>query len=497
MNKKLFVLLFLCSGLVSAQNVIIVVIDGARFSETFGGGNIYIPHLYDDMRPGGYLFTNFRIAHAGKTETNPGHSSMLTGTWQQIANDGSEHPDKPTVFEYFRKELNASVTENYVICGKSKLNILSYSTDSDYGILYQASVNCSTFTDNQVYNNLLSIMENNHPRLMIVNLPETDIKAHTGVWTDYVNAITNADSLVYDLWQHILSGEDGYTPANTTLLITNDHGRHDDSHGGFINHGDDCDGCEHIMLLAIGRNVSQGLVNSDVHYQIDIAPTIGELLNFDTPQSIGVSLYDGINPLPVELNSFSAFRENNSIRLAWETITEINNYGFEIQRSDFSMNLHPDEWESIGFVLGNGNSNTIKKYSFRDEKNPVGIISYRLKQIDNDGSISYSAVVVVDQDILTELLLEQNFPNPFNPATKITFAVSQTRSPLPGGEGGGIVTLKVYDVLGSEIVTLVNEYKQAGLYEIEFDGSSLSSGVYYYRLQSGGKIIAKKMLLIK
>ncbi len=126
MKLRTIVLVIVCIKLSFAQNVIIVVVDGARYSETFGAGATYIPHLYNDLKPLGAVYTNFRIADEGKTETNPGHSSMLTGTWQQIANDGSQRPNKPTVFEYFRKELGSSIIENYAVAGKSKLNILSY-----------------------------------------------------------------------------------------------------------------------------------------------------------------------------------------------------------------------------------------------------------------------------------------------------------------------------------------------------------------------------------
>ena len=117
------------------------------------------------------------------------------------------------------------------------------------------------------------------------------------------------------------------------MFVTNDHGRHDDAHGGFTNHGDDCEGCEHIMLLAIGRNVTAGVENSDLHYQIDIAPTVGDLLGFSTPEAVGISLFEGSNPLPVELASFSAMVLNNAIKLNWRTETEVNNYGFEIVRT--------------------------------------------------------------------------------------------------------------------------------------------------------------------
>ncbi|MGD8305465.1 MAG: T9SS type A sorting domain-containing protein [Ignavibacteria bacterium] len=258
--------------------------------------------MYDDLRPSGYLYTNFRIAHEGKTETNPGHATILSGTWQQVANDGSQHPTEPTLFEYFRKELSSGLTDNYIVGGKAKLSILSYSIEAEYGADYRASAICSDIPDNTVFNNCISVMETYHPRLILINLADTDRQGHSGVWSNYLNALANADNIVYQLWQHIQSGDYDYTMSNTTLFVTNDHGRHDDAHGGFTDHGDDCDGCEHIMLFAIGRNVSPGVENTDLHYQTDIAPTVGDLLNFNTPQAIGTSLYKGGNPLPVGIS---------------------------------------------------------------------------------------------------------------------------------------------------------------------------------------------------
>ncbi len=203
-------------------------------------------------------------------------------------------------------------------------------TDPDYGILYQASTSCSTLTDNQVYTNLLSIMATFHPRLMIVNFPDTDVKGHTGVWSDYLNALTNADNLVYQLWQHIQGGDYGYTATNTTMFVTNDHGRHTTDFSG---HGDDCDGCEHIMLLAIGRNVSQGVVINDLRFQIDLAPTIGDLLGFSTPQAVSISLYQVRIRFPSNFPPFTAkILKSGGVKLNWRTETEVSNYGFEVER---------------------------------------------------------------------------------------------------------------------------------------------------------------------
>ena len=483
--KSIIILLsLLLIDLSFAQNVIIVVIDGARYTETFGAGATYIPHMYNDLKPLGAVYTNFRIADEGKTETNPGHSSILTGTWQLIANDGTQRPTKPTVFEYFRQELGISLTENYVITGKSKLNVISYSSDPAYGFNYRASESCSTLSDNQVYNNLVTIMDTYHPRLIIINFPDTDLKGHSGVFAYYVNALTNADNLVYQLWQKIQS--DTYYQNTTTLFVTNDHGRHDDSHGGFKDHGDDCEGCEHIMLFAIGRNVTQDLVNNDMHYQVDIAPTIGDLLDFSTQQAVGTSLFQGLNPLPVELSFFSTSTNGSTVKLSWKTETEVNNYGFEVERA--SLSASPLRvWEKIGFVNGNGNSNSPKSYSYEDKNLTAGKYSYRIKQIDNDGQFEYSKTIEVDFGAPKKFELSQNYPNPFNPITTIRFNLPEA----------GNVKLTLFNILGQEIKTIVNEYKESGVHTINFDASELNSGMYIYKIETGTFVQTRKMTLVK
>ena len=270
--------------------MIIVVIDGARYSETFGSDGKYIPHMYNDLAPQGTVFTNFRIADEGITSTNPGQASILTGTWQLIKNDGSERPNKPTIFEYFRKELSAETTDCFIIAGKKKMEALSYSKFPSFGEDFGASTTCFDAEDDQVYDSLTKVMDTFHPKIILVNFPTTDKKGHTGKWNDYVNALKNADRLIYYLWQKIQS--DPYYKSKTTLFVTNDHGRHTDN---FKDHGDDCDGCEHIMLLAIGKNIPQGQKNSELHQQIDIAETTGRLLGFKTLFVEGIELFNSNN----------------------------------------------------------------------------------------------------------------------------------------------------------------------------------------------------------
>jgi hypothetical protein len=141
----------------------------------------------------------------------------------------------------------------------------------------------------------------------------------------------------------------------------------------------------------------------------------------------------------------------------------------------------------IGFIEGSGNSNSLKEYSFVDDKLFGGSkFTYRLKQIDNDGTFSYSDEINVEV-VPDKFELSQNYPNPFNPSTRIKYQLSSISQ----------VTLKVYDVLGNEVATLVNEEKPAGSYEVDFDASQLSSGIYFYKLQAGSFFETKKMLLLK
>ena len=194
--------------------------------------------------------------------------------------------------------------------------------------------------------------------------------------------------------------------------------------------------------------------------------------------------------VPVELTSFTATVKGNSVHLNWSTATEINNSGFEIERRAPSKSPPKGEtsrWGRIGFVEGKNTTTEAQSYLFEDQNVPPGIYQYRLKQIDFDGSIEYSNVIEVEIGIPEKFELFQNYPNPFNPSTTIRWqsTVSSHQS------------LKVYDFLGREVATLVDEYKPAGRYEVEFDAASLSSGIYLYKLKAGDFIETKKMILMK
>ncbi|MCW8995074.1 MAG: T9SS type A sorting domain-containing protein [Psychromonas sp.] len=188
------------------------------------------------------------------------------------------------------------------------------------------------------------------------------------------------------------------------------------------------------------------------------------------------------NIIPVELISFTASVNQKNINLNWITSTETNNQGFEVQRKSCNR-----EYEKIGFVAGCGTTTESHSYTFTDMNIPSGSYTYRLKQTDFDGSYKYSNEVSAEVGIPVEFELSQNYPNPFNPNTKISFSI-----PL-----SDFVTLKVYDVIGKEVTILVDEVKSAGYSAVEFDASSLPSGIYFYKIQAGSFTDIKKMVLLK
>ncbi len=200
--------------------------------------------------------------------------------------------------------------------------------------------------------------------------------------------------------------------------------------------------------------------------------------------------------VPVELVSFTAVNNSGNVLLNWKTITEVNNFGFEIERiSNYKQNEDGNSsnlnWEKIGFVQGFGNSTTPKDYSFVD-KNSVSPTLYRLKQIDFDGTFKYSDEIEVLDNAEFSFSLGQNYPNPFNPVTTIKFTIPSTVK----GEMSN-ARINVFDVLGREVVVLVNEAKEPGIYEVQFDASQFTSGVYFYQLKAGNFIETKKMLLVR
>jgi|GEM_PF-478989 len=188
--------------------------------------------------------------------------------------------------------------------------------------------------------------------------------------------------------------------------------------------------------------------------------------------------------LPVEMISFNASMTDKVIELKWRTASELNNFGFDIERRKHSE----EEFRKIGFMPGHGSSAEIHEYVYKDHLyNQIsGKLEYRLKQLDSNGNYSYSSIVEVNLNP-REFSLEQNYPNPFNPTTIIEFQVPYE----------SLVTLRVFDILGKEVSTLINNRYEPGSYRVDFSGLNLSDGTYIYSLTAGGLVLTKKMMLIR
>lgn len=186
-------------------------------------------------------------------------------------------------------------------------------------------------------------------------------------------------------------------------------------------------------------------------------------------------------PIPVELTAFTAVCDNGAVILQWTTATETNNKGFEIQRK---VN---DEFEVLSFVDGIGTTTSPQSYSYTDRSVSSGLYSYRLKQVDYNGSFTYSNIIEVNVTTPSQFELSQNYPNPFNPTTKINYAVPFDSK----------VTISVYSVTGELIAELVNDFVTAGAYSVDFDGRNLASGMYIYKMTAGNFTQTNKMMLMK
>jgi len=187
--------------------------------------------------------------------------------------------------------------------------------------------------------------------------------------------------------------------------------------------------------------------------------------------------------LPVELASFTSAISGNNVNLNWSTATETNNAGFDIERS-----VANGTWSKVGTVEGNGTTTSAHNYSFSDRNVATGTYNYRLKQIDFNGNFEYFNLSnEVNIGLPETFSLSQNYPNPFNPSTSINFSLPTDSK----------VSLKIYDMSGKEVANLLNEVKTAGYYSINFNASSLSSGIYFYSISAGNFTATKKMMLIK
>ncbi|MDG1333011.1 MAG: sulfatase-like hydrolase/transferase [Crocinitomicaceae bacterium] len=278
------------------ENVVIIVVDGARYSESWGDPtHANVPNL-DSLKSQGVFFPNF--FNFGDTRTVPGHTALITGVYENLDNNGYDTPTNPSIFQCWAKKFNASSNESWVITSKDKLEVLGNCTRSAWRDQYLPETHCGVNgdglmsgyqDDSATVAQGLAILEEYHPKLVLFNLREPDYSGHGGVWNQYLNAIQNSDEYVKQIIEFIQN--DPAYQGKTTIFITCDHGRHTDGVAeGFSGHGDDCEGCQRIGMLAIGPDFKQGKTVKTEYGQIDIARTIARMLDFEMPHGKGRSI---------------------------------------------------------------------------------------------------------------------------------------------------------------------------------------------------------------
>lgn len=282
------------------NKVIILVVDGPRYTETWGdSSHSLIPNRFALLNEG-VMVANFR--NNGATFTNPGHTAICTGVYDPIANNGSELPHYPSLLQVYVKHFgNPSYAA--LIASKDKLHILSNTTHSGYYDQFQCYKDCGVNgdgtggyrSDSITFLHVMDQLNSGIPKLMVVNFREPDTYGHLADSLGYIHAIQRTDQYVAEIYQFIQSHPN--YKDQTTLIVTNDHGRHTAGwNTGFVGHGDDCDGCRQIEFFAISPDFKKNTIVSNSYEQIDIAPTVAVLLGIPMKYSHGKVMWELFSP---------------------------------------------------------------------------------------------------------------------------------------------------------------------------------------------------------
>jgi len=270
--------------------VIIIVIDGPRYSETWGDStHQYIPYFANYIANTGIISTNF--TNEGTTYTVAGHTAITTGIYQPINNLGLEIPLYPSIFQCWRKTKQSEATSTWIISSKAKLEVLSDCQQPDFFGKFRPSTDCgfngggrksADRRDMETLIHAKRILQEHHPTLALIQFREPDYSGHLCIWEDYLEATMKVDARQYELWDMIQT--DPVFAGQTTVFLTNDHGRHlDRVADGFCSHGDGCRGCRHINFFASGPDFYENVILDTPHDLVDIFATTAELLNLHMP----------------------------------------------------------------------------------------------------------------------------------------------------------------------------------------------------------------------
>lgn len=286
-----------------SPHVILLVVDGERYSEAWGSpGRENIPRRANELAPQGTMLTH--CVNDGNTYTLPGHCSLLTGFNDELRGNGQDYPSHPSLFQLLVSK-NIAADKVWLVTSKAKLNVLVNCADVAWKDRHLARTDCGNELlpggnreDKDTMASARSILLKYQPKFMTINLKEPDIAAHRQDWNGYLKAIKDSDAMAADFWLWLQATSP--FKDSTTLIITNDHGRHIEGRmEGYVSHGDGCSGCRHIGCLIIGPNIRRGAVIHERYTQRDIAATLAQMVGVQLLKSEGKPIID-IFTLPNE-----------------------------------------------------------------------------------------------------------------------------------------------------------------------------------------------------
>ncbi|WP_214071710.1 alkaline phosphatase family protein [Mucilaginibacter sp. dw_454] len=284
------------NGCCATQNVIIIVMDGPRYSETWGDYTFAnIPNEFA-LYGHGVMLANFR--NLGTTNTDSGHDAICTGNYENLENTGQVLPMYPSIFQEFLKATGKPAEKAWVVASKDKLQILANCQTAGWANQYMPRADCGINglfsgyrSDDTTFVHSERVLATYHPNLMLINFKDPDVHGHSSDWPGYIAAIKKTDEYIKQIYDFVEN--DNVYRGKTTFIITNDHGRHlPNVADGFISHGDGCDGCRHIGFLGLGPDFQQGIGFDTPYEQVDISATVAKLLHFNMDYGQGKVITD-------------------------------------------------------------------------------------------------------------------------------------------------------------------------------------------------------------
>lgn len=279
------------------KNVVVIVIDGPRYSETWGSSRRENIPVRNGLMSEGLMVEQF--FNGGVTFTNPGHCALCTGVYDPLANNGTELPHYPGMFQSYIRYRKQPPYKAYIVTSKDKLYVLGNTQKPGYKNLNRPYIDCGVNMngtggyrlDSITMAHVLHVLDTKKPHLLFINLKDPDTYGHAADSAGYIRAINKSDEYVGIIWNRLQS--DPFYKDQTTLFVTNDHGRHRPGHlDGFVSHGDNCSGCRRIELFAISPDFKKNAVIKTPYEQIDLPSTIAELLHFPLPYGKGKVMWE-------------------------------------------------------------------------------------------------------------------------------------------------------------------------------------------------------------